>query len=114
MDDLAVEWLNALLFHHATDVFLPGDNNITVDKTHHSPSAFIQGERFDRDRHYLRTEVDGDLPESQISILRRVESPCIARLLSDSGPRKHRRDLLGFLDHQSGACRSSVGVKPRG
>ena len=66
MDDLVVEWLNELLFQHATEVFLPSDYNITVDKTHHSLSAFIQGERFDRGRHYLRTEVDGDLPESQV------------------------------------------------
>ncbi|HIA15401.1 MAG TPA: archease [Dehalococcoidia bacterium] len=57
MDDLVAEWLNELLFQHAAKVFLPSDYNITVDKTHHSLSAFIQGERFDRDRHYLRTEV---------------------------------------------------------
>ena len=57
MDELVVEWLNELLFQHATEVFFPSDYNITVDKTHHSLSAFIQGERFDRDRHYLRTEV---------------------------------------------------------
>jgi len=41
MDDLVVEWLNELLFQHATEVFLPSDYNITVDKTHHSLSAFI-------------------------------------------------------------------------
>jgi len=57
MDDLVVEWLNELLFQHAAKVFLPSDYNTTVDKTHHSLSAFVQGERFDRDQHYLRTEV---------------------------------------------------------
>jgi SHS2 domain-containing protein len=57
MDELVVDWLNELLFRYNTDGFLPREINITVDEAHHSLSAFCVGERFDRDRHSLRSEV---------------------------------------------------------
>ena len=57
LEELVVEWLNELLFNHDADGFLPREFNITVDETHHSLSAFCQGERFDSGKHFLRTEV---------------------------------------------------------
>ena len=57
MEELVVEWLNELLLRHNADGFLPREFNITVDETRHSLSAFCQGEPFDHDRHFLRSEV---------------------------------------------------------
>jgi SHS2 domain-containing protein len=63
MDELIVEWLNELLFNYDADGFLPREFNITVDETHYSLAAYCQGERIDRDRHFLRTEVKAATPD---------------------------------------------------
>jgi SHS2 domain-containing protein len=63
MDELIVEWLNELLFNYDADGFLPREFNITVDEAHYSLAAYCQGERIDRDRHFLRTEVKAATPD---------------------------------------------------
>ena len=57
MNELVVEWLNELLFRYDAEGFLPREYSITVDEAHNSLAAFCQGERVDRDRHFLRTDV---------------------------------------------------------
>ena len=56
-EDLAVDWLNELLYRHEAEAFLPMRFDVTVDESGTHLTALCTGERVDAERHGMLTSV---------------------------------------------------------